>query len=243
MSGVGTAPVTLVVGAAQGIGRAVAEMLAKRGHTLVLADLQEREVTEVAATLNSGGAEVAHLPVDLADPKSIDRLVSDAGPITGLVSAAAVMHSADPLEIERTAFEEVFAVNLIGNYLVAQGCVKSMIAGGRTGSLVVITSAAARRPHPNLPAYSASKAGLTLALRTLALSAAEHGIRINTVAPTATRTGMLASEATARSGVVPAGAVNEPEDIAAAVGFLLDSGSRRITMREFVVDGGTLAGM
>lgn len=233
---------TLIVGAAQGMGRALADLLADRGHSLVLADIQAERLTAAAEELRTGGADVEHHTLDLSDYDAIESVVAEAGPITGVVSTAALMHSADPLTVRPEEFERLLKLNLVGNYLVVQAAARSMIAGGRAGSVVVVTSASARRPHPNIEVYAASKAGLTQALRILGLATQEHGIRINTVAPTATRTEMLTNDASKGSGVTPA-YVNEPVDIAEAIAFLLSPASRAINLRELPLDGGTLLGL
>lgn len=241
----------VIIGAAQGIGRALAEMLATNGRRLVLADIQGEKLAVVAEQLRSRHADISCCAVDLGDPHSISALFRSAGPIDALACSGAVMHSCDPLEADSTSFERVLAVNLIGNYQASREGARTMIATGVRGSIVVVTSAAARRPQPNLPVYAASKAGLTMALKVLGMRTQEHGVRINTVAPTATRTEMLMSEATkaakipvqAAGTLSPQRGINEPEHVAAVIQFLLSPASQMINLREIVVDGGSLIGL
>lgn len=233
---------TVIVGAAQGIGKAVAELLGVCGHELVLADVEVDRLAVVASDLRTKGAEVRDHHLDLADTDSIATFFEEVGAVTGLVSTAAVMHSADPLTVDPAQFEKVLKLNLIGNYALAQAAARSMISHDSAGSIVVVTSAAARRPHPNIGVYAASKAAVTQALRVLGLATQPYGIRINTVAPTATRTEMLTNEASYGAGVVPA-YVNDPDDIANAIAFLLSPASRAINLREVPLDGGTLLGL
>jgi NAD(P)-dependent dehydrogenase (short-subunit alcohol dehydrogenase family) len=150
---------SVVVGAAEGIGLAVSERLA-RSHPgrLVLADVQ--------------GAEVAGVPTRIA-----------------LVAGVHARHPA--LDMSEDLFFDLLRVNLVGVYLAAQTFAKRMIGAGVGGSIVAVTSVSARRPQPDMAAYVASKAAVTAALRVLGATVAPHGVRVNTVAPSATRTAMM----------------------------------------------------
>ena len=239
-------PAAIVVGAAQGIGAATAHRLIGEAwvNRLVIADLQIEKVEALAAELRSHGKEVHAFQVDLSNPASITQLVRESGPVERIALVAGIMHRHPSLEITPEMFERVIRINTVGTYLAAQGFAQSMIDAKRKGAIVAVTSLSARRPLQDLAVYSASKAGITMALRVLGLTTLPHGIRINMVAPGATRTQMMDGADPVEIGkTIPAGRVNEACDIAAAISFLLSPDSEMIGLRELAVEGGSLLGL
>ena len=248
----------VVVGGARGIGRAIVEQLALAdlARRVVVADLNEVDARAVAEGLRQRGAQVEAVGVDVRDSASIDQLVQSAGPTDKLAIAAGIFRATPTLEATVAEFEEVFGVNTIGCFQVAQRFASDMVGNGG-GSIVAVASVAARMPRVRQAAYSASKAALRQALRVLALEVVDRGVRINTVSPGPTETEMMLELARDHSSLnalalgeletfrprVPAGRVADADDVASAVCFLLSDASRHIMLSDLVVDGGEMLGM
>lgn len=244
----------VVTGAAQGIGEGVARHLAAGGARLALIDRQADAVSAFAGELEATG-----IAADLTDEASVDRAVADAekalGGIAGLVNIAGVQHLGPLLEQSAEDFDAHFAVNLRGTWLVSRAAARLMTDRG-AGSIVTVSSNAARVPRVRQGAYCASKAGVSQLMRVLALELGPLGVRVNTVAPGATETPMIRSmmedmgfgEAMLKGDLdafrtgVPLGRIAQVQDVADAVAFLLSDQSRYITMHEMVVDGGASLG-
>ena len=244
----------VVTGAAQGIGEAIARHLAAGGARLALIDRQADEVAALAAELNAGG-----IAADVTDESSVEDAVAGAaaalGDIAGLVNVAGVQHLGPLLDQSTAEFDAHFAVNLRGTWLITRNVARHM-ADRKAGSIITISSNAARVPRVRQGAYCASKAGISHLMRVFALELGPVGIRVNTVAPGATETpmirrmmeGMGFGEAMLKGDLdnfrtgVPLGRIAQVGDVADAVAFLLSDQSRYITMHELVVDGGAALG-
>lgn len=249
---------TVIVGAARGIGRGIAEQLATADpeRAMLLADVDETGVTHVARSLSATGADVTSRGVDIADLASLVDLLAVSEAADQVVIAAGIFRSSPSLKTPVSEFEEVFRVNTFGCFQVAQGYAAQMAERGG-GSIVAIASIAARMPRMWQAAYSGSKAALRQALRVLAMEAVASGVRINTVSPGPTDTEMMRQMASDHGGVsylaqgslesmrprIPSGRVATPVDLAATVSFLLSPASQHIVMADIVVDGGELLGM
>ena len=179
----------VVTGAAQGIGEGVARHLAAGGARLALIDRQAEEVAALADEIGATG-----LSADLTDEASVDSAIADAeaaiGGIAGLVNIAGVQHLGPLLEQSAEDFDAHFAVNLRGTWLVCRAAARFMTAR-KAGSIVTVSSNAARVPRVRQGAYCASKAGVSQLMRVLALELGPLGVRVNTVAPGATETPMI----------------------------------------------------
>jgi 2,3-dihydro-2,3-dihydroxybenzoate dehydrogenase len=244
----------IVTGAAQGIGEGVARHLAAGGARLALIDRQAKEVSALADELGATG-----LTADLTDELSVDRAIDDAeetiGGIAGLVNIAGVQHLGPLMDQPAKDFDAHFAVNLRGAWLVSRAAARYMTAR-KDGSIVTVSSNAARVPRVRQGAYCASKAGVSQLMRVLALELGPQGIRVNTVAPGATETpmirrmmeGMGFDEAMVKGDLnafrigVPLGRIAQVQNVADAVAFLLSDQSHYITMHEMVIDGGASLG-
>jgi 2,3-dihydro-2,3-dihydroxybenzoate dehydrogenase len=249
---------TVVVGAARGIGRRIAEELAAADpeRAMLLADLDEDGVGRVAQSLSASGADVTSYGVNVADPASVADLLAAGEGVDQVVIAAGIFRSSPALKTPVSEFEEVFRVNTFGCFQVAQGYAAQMAERGG-GSIVAIASIAARMPRMYQAAYSGSKAALRQALRVLAMEAIADGVRINTVSPGPTDTEMMQQMASDHGGVsylaggslesmrprIPSGRIASPAELAAVVSFLLSPASQHIVMADIVVDGGELLGM
>ncbi|RNL62532.1 SDR family oxidoreductase [Nocardioides marmoriginsengisoli] len=249
---------SVVVGAARGIGRAIAEDLARAepDRPLLLADIDGAAVEQVAAELAARGVKATARTVDVGSPSSVADLVAESREADRVAIAAGIFRSSSALVTPPAEFEEVLSVNTVGCFHVAQLYAAAMVENGG-GAVVAVASISARMPRMRQAAYSASKAALRQGLRVLAMEVAGQGVRINTVSPGPTDTEMMRELASDHKSVVdlasgsleasrpriPAGHVATAEDISAAVAFLLSPASRHIVMADLVVDGGELLGM
>ncbi len=248
---------TVIIGAARGIGANTALRLSREpwAGTLLLADLDLAGAEAQAAELRKAGTDARAAYVDLADPTSIATLARDAGDVHAVAVVAAVLSSAASLEIDAAEFERVLRVNLVGVYLAAREFATGMMSRGR-GAIVAVASIAGHVPRRDLPAYCASKAGMAMALRVLAMETVPAGVRINLVSPGATATDMnrdwLARNPEVDITAGDPGAyrlpvldrrIGQPADVANAIAFLLSPESEHIALHDLVIDGGESLGL
>lgn len=249
---------TVVVGAAQGIGAAVARHLARQPETrrLVLADINLDLAWELSAELASAGMAAEAVHVDISSQASIDALVGRTGNARSVALVAGVFQAKPSGEVTADDLNQILSVNLVGTFLTAQAYAKAMILGGEGGSICAVGSIAARVPRMRQAAYCASKAGMRQALRVLGMEVLGQGVRINFVAPGPTRTAMMAQLSSdhgnrdlwagspeALRPPIPDRRVGQPEDVAAAVAFLLSEQSAHIALHDLYVDGGESLGL
>lgn len=247
--------ITLVVGAAQGIGRATAQRLVKSGHRVALAD---RDVVGLRDTADLVGTAVPVYELDITDPAAVDATVdaveTEHGPIGALAHVAGVFTVGSVLDSDPADWQNVFDVNVTGLVSVLRSVGRGM-RERRAGSIVVVGSNSAGVPRMGMGAYGSSKAAATMIVRIAGLELAEYGIRANIVAPGSTDTAMqrtLWPDPTDDAGAlgaiagdpgrykvgIPLGRIADPSDIADAVDFLLSDRARHITMQALYVDGG-----
>ncbi|MDJ0392571.1 2,3-dihydro-2,3-dihydroxybenzoate dehydrogenase [Rhodococcus sp. G-MC3] len=250
--------VTLVVGAANGIGRAVAVGLAASGHRLALADVDARGLAETARAAGAPQQPISTHVLDIRDSNAVRSAVSDIesvhGPIGALAHVAGILCTGSVLDSNIEEFRNIFDVNLFGLLNVVQAVGRSM-RERRAGSIVVVGSNSAGVPRMSMGAYGSSKAASTMLTRIVGLELAQYGIRANIVAPGSTDTDMQRAmwadptdDSNARAVIdgdlatykagIPLGRIASPEDIADAVEFLLSDRARHITMQSLYVDGG-----
>ncbi|MBX3029624.1 MAG: SDR family oxidoreductase [Chloroflexi bacterium] len=253
-----SAGTVVVVGAAQGIGQAVARRLAREPGTtrLVLADIRGDAVTILAAELaTTTGIEVEPVTVDVTSVASIDGLVARAPDASRLAVVAGIFRASPSLEVGWDEFTQVTSVNLLGNFFVAQAFARCMVERGG-GAIVAVASIASRLPRMRQAAYAASKAGMRQALRVLALETVPLGVRINFVSPGPTDTPMMrdlaadhdfaelsTGDLTVFRPRIPSGRVATPEDVADGVAFLLSDAAGHIALHDLYVDGGESLGL
>lgn len=249
---------TVVVGAARGIGAAVAERLAAAEWTerILLADL-DPEVERVAEAIGAAGtAAEAHL-IDITDPAQVEALLALAPDASRLAIVSGVFEPAPALEVTPESFRRIVEVNLFGAFFLAQAYGRAMVAAGG-GAIVGVASIAARMPRMRQVAYCASKAGVRQALRVLGMEVAGDGVRVNTVSPGATDTPMMRSLVGDHPDVsgnlaqgsldsmrprIPDGRVATPADVAGGVDYLLSPAAAHLVLQDLVIDGGELLGM
>lgn len=236
----------VVTGAQQGIGLAIAVALAQAGARVVANYLDEDAAASGKQTLSAMGARITWIQADLSHPKQIEHLFEQAetlGVVNILVNNAAVFPRADFLELSESMWDQTMAVNLKAPFLCTQQAARRMIAKGRGGSIINITSGAAFRSSPRAAHYVSSKAGLVGLTRASAMALAPHHIRVNAVAPGITdtaqpRQGLSEDDIRAMAQQVPLGRIAGASDIAPVVQFLASGGAAHVTGQTWHVNGG-----
>jgi NAD(P)-dependent dehydrogenase (short-subunit alcohol dehydrogenase family) len=242
--------VALITGAAQGIGRCIAQTLAARGYALALNDL--RAPTDTAADLRSSGCETLEIVADVSDERLIEagmgRIMERWGRLDVLVNNAGVSCIRRAQDTSAEQFRRVLEINLLGAFLAARAAGAVMLPQ-RSGSIINIASIAGLVGIADRVAYNTSKHGLIGMTRTLAAEWGGHGVRCNAVCPGWVKTEMDVADQAGGSYTdaditdrVPMGRFASPQDVANAVGFLADpAASGFINGQAIAVDGGWTA--
>jgi NAD(P)-dependent dehydrogenase (short-subunit alcohol dehydrogenase family) len=244
------AAVAVVTGAARGIGRRVAEVLAAEGYTLVLTDLHEP--AEALAAVRAHGVEALGVAGDVADEADVaalaERVRERLGRVDALVNNARISLLVPAEDTTPAQWRRVLEVNLTGPFLLCQAFGRMMLRAGG-GSIVNIASIAGLRGLADRAAYNASKHGLVGLTRTLAAEWGGRGVRVNAVCPGWVKTEMDDADQAAGGysdadivAQVPMGRFATPADVAAAVAFLADPArSGFVNGVALPVDGGWTA--
>jgi len=246
--------VAFVTGAASGIGRATAERLAAEGASVVVADIDGSAATRAAGAIEEAGGRALAVRCDVTERASItaarDEAASAFGPITLLVNNAGIVTMESLDDLTEAQWDRVLDVNLKGVWLVTQVIARSMVEVGHGAvvnvstveSEVVVSSQGTCQVH-----YNASKGGVRMLTKALAVELGRSGIRVNAVAPGPVATDFVSLEGITSDEamefmktrlVIPR--VGRPADIAAAISFLLSSDASWITGIQLPVDGGWL---
>jgi len=246
-----TGRVGLVTGAGSGLGRSVALALAAGGARLVLMDRDADGLADTAASC-PGAITVAGDVSQGADMMRAAEALDGLGPVSLLVTAAGILGPTVPLpDVEEEAWDRLFAVNVKGTWLALKHVLPRMIAAGG-GSVVTLASGAGLVGNATFPAYSASKGAVVLMTRSVAACHTAQGIRANCVCPGPIETPMLRETfASAGDGAAerevffrtrnPMGRFGTPDEVCAAVLFLLGDAASYINGVALPVDGGRLA--
>jgi NAD(P)-dependent dehydrogenase (short-subunit alcohol dehydrogenase family) len=239
----------LITGAARGLGLAFAEGALAAGAEVAIADiLVERGQESAAALSKAAGRKVAFVPLDLADPASVEKCAAEAvaslGGLDGLVNCGAIATGVGGMNmdaIEIDLWDRVMTVNVRGTWLMTKACTAALAKSG-TGRIVNIASDTALWGAPKLLAYTASKGAVISMTRSMARELGVHGITVNAVLP-----GLTLVEVTHK---VPQDRHNQylhgraiqreqmPEDVVGSVLFLLSNGAGFVTGQNLPVNGG-----
>lgn len=241
----------LVTGAASGIGRAVAEEGASRGHDLVLVDRSEEALSETVATLSRTGATCLGRVADVTDLEGLVSAVVETraarAPLVGVASCAGIEVGGSVLESSVEDWRRALDVNLTGSFFTLRATLEELLS--TRGSAVLVSSDGGVAGAQDFTAYSASKHGVIGLMKSAALDYGPRGVRINAVAPAFVETPMAdrifdgdEGERDYWRSIVPLGRFAQPAEVAKAVFHLLDEQSSYTNGHVYRIDGGTTAG-
>jgi NAD(P)-dependent dehydrogenase (short-subunit alcohol dehydrogenase family) len=240
---------TIVTGAAQGLGRAVALRLAAPGLHVAVWDTQADGAEETARLCRERGAVSQAWTVDVGAEDQVEGAVADFirawGSPDGLVANAGIFPRSRALDMQLSEWDRVLRANLTGTFLCARAAARAMIQGGGGGAIVTMASGRALAGAANGAHYSATKGGIISLTKSLALDWAAHGIRVNCVIPGISDTAqprveMSDDQLYAAGARIPLGRIGQPEDIAGVVAFLLGSDAAYMTGQSVAVNGGAI---
>ncbi|WP_329811747.1 SDR family NAD(P)-dependent oxidoreductase [Streptomyces sp. GSL17-113] len=245
-----TGRTALVTGAAGGIGRATAVLLAQAGAAVHCADLDEKGLNRTTGLIREAGGEAWAHPLDVTDRPALAAAVASAvrtgGSLHIAAAIAGVMHRSTVLETQDADLDRVLDINFKGVLHTCQEAARSMIGTGTRGSIVTMASGAVDTGSAELLCYGAAKAAVVQLTKTLATEIGRHGIRVNTVAPGWVRTPMTERDDAAGqrrveatlSRMSPLERVGEAQEIAHAVLHLASDASSFTTGQILRPNGG-----
>ena len=239
-----TNKIALVTGASRGIGRAIAETLARQGATVVAAARGDNAKDTVDAIV-AGGGRAELLSLDVTDAAAVDAAVSETlarhGRLDIVVSNAGITRDQLLLRMKREDWDAVIATNLTATFTLCQAALKPMLKQ-RGGRIVAISSVVGQTGNAGQANYAASKAGLIGFCKSMAREVASRGITVNVVAPGLIDTDMTKGITNDSRGdwaaKIPLGRLGSPADVANAVSFLASDEAAYITGHVLAVNGG-----
>jgi 3-oxoacyl-[acyl-carrier protein] reductase len=233
--------VAVVTGAGQGLGEAIARRLAADGCEVVALDIDDDRAAAVAADIDG-----RFLHCDVADPDAVRAAAAAVGPTDILVNNAGIWFTEPTLEAIDEHLQAVVAVNILGVLYCSKAFVPSMIARG-AGSIVNLSSGAAKSNSPGYGVYPASKAAVISLTRQLAMEWGPAGVRVNAVGPGVIQTernrANFEGAGKSRASRVPLGRTGVPADVADVVSALCSHDMRYVSGQIVYVDGGLSAGV
>ncbi len=239
----------MVTGAGSGIGGATARRMARDGFAIGVVDLDGDRAQAVSQEIEQAGGRSIPIAADVRSEVAIEGAVStitrELGQLYALVNSAGILHHAPSLELDLDEWRRQIDVNLTGTFVCARAAARAMVNGGSVGRIVNIASVHSLAPGQGLAAYDASKGGIWMLTRSLALEFAPYGIAVNAVGPGLigpTGLGGGTTEEYLQSVVpaIPFGRAGQPDEVAGAVSFLCSSDASYITGAMLFVDGGML---
>ena len=244
--------VAIVTGAAGGIGRWLAAGLGAAGASVLVTDVEDPGLDELETSLRSAGIDASALVADLADEEAPDEIVRIAvqrfGAVHVVVNNAAVNKRMPILEMDGETWDRIVRINLRAPYFLAQRAAQEMIAQGAGGAIISISSLNVAYALEHVAVYGATKAGISQFTRHMALEWAEHGIRVNAIAPgfmdTPLAEPIWANPETSRwiHNRVPMERPGQPSELIGACMLLASEAGSFLTGQTLIVDGGAQAG-
>ncbi|WP_315927908.1 SDR family NAD(P)-dependent oxidoreductase [Mesorhizobium sp. SP-1A] len=238
----------LVTGASRGIGLGCAAALAEAGAHVVCAARGREALEEAAGAIVAAGLSAEPLVLDVDDVAAAGAAIQSAGPFDVFVSNAGAARHAPLAETTAADFDAVVSVNLRGAYFATQAVARGMIAAGKGGSIIGISSQMGHVGGIDRTVYAATKHAIEGMTKSAAIELAPHRIRINTVCPTFVRTPLTEQtfanpeRAAWVASKIKLGRLAEIEDIMGAVVFLAGDAAAMITGTSLLIDGGWTAG-
>ena len=241
--------VALVTGASYGLGAAAASALACDGFDVAVTELRVEELSGTLETIAAAGRRALPVELDVRSMTSVDKAleqtVTALGRVDVLVNNAGVTLRRPALDMAREEWEEVMRVNLMGTFFMSQRMGRHLVAAKRQGCIINVASAHGFLGFPQRLAYGVSKAGIVHMTRMLAYEWAEHGIRVNAIAPgtveTKTRAEYFKANPQAREAMiarVPLHRFGMPEEVAGMVSYLASPAAAYVTGQTLLLDGG-----
>lgn len=237
----------LITGASKGLGRDAALALADAGAEVVCAARDAALLGALVAEIHAGGGQAEAMALDVTDTQAMRAAIRAAGPFDLLFNNAGFNRPQHFLEVDEETLDEILGLNLRAAFLVAQEVARGMVAAGRRGAIVNMSSQMGHVGGPKRTVYCASKHAIEGLTKAMAIELAPHGIRVNAVAPTFIVTPL--TEAWVRDPAwraefvsrIPMGDVGVPRDVSGAVVFLCSPAAGMITGHSLLVDGGWTA--
>ena len=242
--------VAIITGAAQGIGRAIAEAYVEHGAKVLLGDINKEKLAKTTSEIKAQFKDQAeYIILDVSDEESVDAAVQAAvekfGQLDIMVNNAAVLKAHLIVDFPLEEWQEIFRVNMEGTFLCSRAAARQMIQQETAGSIINVASASARKADSKHAAYSSSKAAIVAFTRILALELGGYGIRANAILPGATMTEMLQDVFDRVPGIredligkTVLGKLGQPKDQANAAVFLGSDMASHITGEHLIVSGG-----
>ena len=249
--------VAIVTGGASGLGKSSAILLAREGAKIVVTDIDEEDGKKVVQRIKANGGEAIFIKQDVSKEDEwknvIETTLKTFGKLHILANSAGIGLGGTVEEVTLEDWKNLIDVNLNGTFLGTQYGIKGMKETGEGGSIINFSSIEGLIGDPNLPAYNASKGGVTIFTKSAALHCARqgYGIRINSIHPAYIWTPMVENFLKAQGDVEegkkqleslhPVGHLGEPDDIGYGVVYLASDESKFMTGSELVIDGGYTA--
>ena len=237
-----------ITGAARGIGKCLAEAFTEMGALIAIVDIDIEEAEKTAGELaDRYSAHTTAIRCDVTDAEDVERMmetfIKEYGTIDFAINNAGIANTYPAEEISSKDFKKVVDINLNGVFLTAQAAARQMIKEGKAGSIVNTASMSAHiiNTPQTIANYCASKGGVLLLTKALAVDWAPYNIRVNCVSPGYMATELVAEMKNMHEGwisKIPAGRLGVPEDLVGAYLYLLSDAARYTTGTDLIVDGG-----